>query len=87
MHTFEDLKKLTEQIKSVYTNNEAYFKEKPGYFDKLFSIETNFRAEDNEVYLFTSVKTSSHFDSLADTIKAQIIKGRLFANGSLQIKI
>ncbi|HXB10866.1 MAG TPA: hypothetical protein VNZ45_02685 [Bacteroidia bacterium] len=87
MHTIEDLKKLTEQIKSVYANNEDYFKDKPGYFNKLFSIETNFSAEDNEVYLYTSVKTSSHFDSLSDTIKAQIIKGRMFANGALKIKI
>ncbi len=87
MHTIDDFKKLTEQIKSVYTDNEAYFKDKPGYFDKLFSIETNFRVEDNEVYLYTSIKTSSHFDSLSDTIKAQIIKGRMFANGSLRIKI
>jgi hypothetical protein len=87
MHTLEDLKKLAEQIRSVYTDNEVYFKEKPGYFDKLFSIETNFRTEDNEVFLYTSVKTSSHFDSLSDTIKAQIIKGRLFANGSLRIKV
>lgn len=87
MHTLDDLRKLTEQIKSVYTNNRDYFKDKPGYFDKLFSIETNFRAEDNEMYLYTSVKTSSYFDGLSDTIKAQIIRSRLFANGALKIKI
>jgi len=87
MHTLEDFKKLSEQIKSVYSGNEAYFKEKPGYFDKLFSVETTFRTEDNEVYAYTTLKTSSHFDSLSDTIKAQIIRGRLFANGSLRIKL